>query len=268
MPKQLSEAEKKRILKENHHKKIDYALEKAFLKDFDVYNLVQDFFAEFLNLNYKFTHEELVKELDKLFLEDKLKIKIINFLEKLSFMEFNSDSEPTQDELKRLILEFKEIINQLIIFQEEIHKGLFGSIIYWFKQKFRTIKPRKEVKEIKIEIPNGIEIPKHIQNENKIPVPSQPVKQTIPPQKKQPEIKNQQPKQTAVSVIQSTQSGTTRPLYNVTFLINQINQHIAAKKIPQARIFYKHLIGIYTNASPENKKKLYPIIINLHSRIK
>lgn len=267
MPKQLSEAEKKRILRENHHKKIDYALAKAFLKDFDVYNLVQDFFAEFLNLNYKFTHEELVKELDKLFLEEKLKNKIINFLEKLSFIEFNSDSEPTQEELKKLVLEFKEIINQLIIFQEETHKGLFGSIIYWFKQKFRKVKPRKEVKEIKIEIPKGIEIPKTSIEEENIPIPKHAGKQQPVEQKPIAQTRIIQ-QQTSAGVIQTQQQVTTRPLYNVTYLIEQINQHIAAKKIPQARIFYKHLVGIYTNASPENKTKLYPIIIDLHSKLK
>jgi hypothetical protein len=270
MPKVLSDAEKKRILRENHHKKIDYALAKAFLKDFDVYNLVQDFFAEFLNLTYKFTHEELVKELDKLFLEDKLKTKIINFLEKLSFMEFNSDREPTQEELKKLVLEFKDIINQLIIFEEEVHKGFFGSIIYWLKQKFQHVKPHKEVKEIQIDIPKGMEKePKQPATQTTATVQaSYSAVQAAPAAQSSTIIQTQQQPGLVSQAQTATTSAQARPLYNVSYLITQINQLIAAKKIPQARIFYKHLVGIYNNANPENKRKLYPIIQDFHVRIR
>jgi hypothetical protein len=276
MSRELSDLEKKKILKENHHKKIDYALAKAFLNDFDVYNLVQDFFAEFLNLKYKFTHEELVKELDKLFLEDRLKSKIINFLEKLSFIEFNSDREPTQEELKTLILEFKEIINLLIIFEEESRKGLFKKIKVFFKnlsskKAEKTETPKQEVQN---EVPPPDIKARQLQQASVTPTAKPPVSQPMPQNPQQVQRQQTPPQQQVrpipaeiTSSIDQKDQLTTRPLYNVSYLIHQINLHIDARKIPQARVFYKHLLGIYRNATLENKRKLYPIVEDFHKKL-
>ena len=95
------------------HKQINYVASKAKINQQEVYTTVKSFFRELLELNYEFTHEELIEELHKIYLDKKTHDELVAFLEHLGKMEYTK-KEYSQEELESILEEMRHILNHLI----------------------------------------------------------------------------------------------------------------------------------------------------------
>ena len=238
MKKELSELEKKHLLKKHHHKKIDYALAKAFVNDSDVYKLVKDFFAEYLGLDYEFTHEELNTELNKRFIDEALKKEIGFFLAALSHMQFNTDTKPSQDQLRKMISQFKDVIEKLIVFEEQKKSSPFA----WLRNLFR-----RKVTEIKHE----------------------PIKEEVPTEE-EPERKKDAELEGALkeleSSLQPAKAETTAPATPVA-LMQEMDKLLASRNIPAAKESYKKLLQMYNKLPDAEKQKYFSQISKYYNKL-
>ena len=100
-------------LHERMHKKLSHASSRGHVNEKEIYALSKEFFGELLKLDYEFTHEELIDELKKTYLEKKDLDQTVAFIRKIGVMEFTSN-EYSQDELKTMLEELKTILNRLV----------------------------------------------------------------------------------------------------------------------------------------------------------
>jgi hypothetical protein len=140
------EGEKLSLHKQIHHK-ILHAKTRARITDRDVYLLSKDFFTQLLDLDYEFTHEELIDELKKTYMEKKDLKQAIAFITQMGKMEFTSN-EFSHEELKEMLNELHEILNHLVHDEEEI--GWFEKIKTKFHKKHEE--KAEKIEEIKEEI--------------------------------------------------------------------------------------------------------------------
>ncbi|MEM4637943.1 MAG: hypothetical protein QXK76_02900 [Candidatus Woesearchaeota archaeon] len=134
MEKEVSEVERRVALKRTYSDKIDFLLNQE-IDDKSFYNIIRRFFAEYLKLDYAFTYEELSQELNKVFIKQSLKSKIDSLLEELSYYEYVSGSELTQEQKKEILSDFKNIIKELITdYQSSTKKSFFEKLFGIKKQ--------------------------------------------------------------------------------------------------------------------------------------
>ncbi|GIU69571.1 MAG: hypothetical protein KatS3mg002_0807 [Candidatus Woesearchaeota archaeon] len=129
MEKEVSELERRSNIKKVYSEKISSIIDKE-ISDKELYSLIRKFFADFLKLEYEFTYEELSQELNKIFIKQALKKRIDKMLEDLSLLEYNSDHELSNEEKKRILNDFKDLISQLIIDLEKESKVSFFEKIF------------------------------------------------------------------------------------------------------------------------------------------
>lgn len=118
MEKEVSEAERRVKIKRIYSEKIALLI-KSDIDDKELYGIIRQFFADFLKLDYEFTYEELSQELNKIFIKQGLKKRIDKLLEDLSWFEYMPLNELTQEEKKKILNDFKDMISQLILDLEE-----------------------------------------------------------------------------------------------------------------------------------------------------
>jgi len=107
------QANSKKELSENTTKKIGYLISKSQVQEEELYQLVKDFFKDYLKLDYEFTHEELMEELKTVYLEKELLDELESFLKKIAKIEC-FDNNFSNAEMKSLIEKFEEISKQII----------------------------------------------------------------------------------------------------------------------------------------------------------
>ena len=138
---------KKKTRKELHtttHKKIQYISSKNRISQREVYKLITEFFEELLELHYEFSHEELIEELKKTFMEENQYEEIVLFLKKIGQIEFTK-KEFNQEELKEMLKEMHQILDKLI-HHEEREKTFWSKIhSYFFKEETPLERLDKEV---------------------------------------------------------------------------------------------------------------------------
>jgi hypothetical protein len=110
--------ERMRALHAQFLKKTQYHRQKAYLELKDIYWLVQEFFATFLDKNHHFTEEELIKELQEFKHEFiALPVEVIErwrtFFDALSKSQYGG-GEPSQDQLKKLLEEFMGRVEETV----------------------------------------------------------------------------------------------------------------------------------------------------------
>ena len=128
MEKEVSEAERRVSIKKNYSKKIELLLDKD-VDDRELYSVIRSFFSEFLKLDYAFTYEELSQELNKIFIKQALKSKIDRLLEDLTVLEYTSGFELSQSEKKKILSDFKDMVDELIIdFESKEELGFFEKL--------------------------------------------------------------------------------------------------------------------------------------------
>jgi hypothetical protein len=124
----------KLILKKAVEHKTKQVLEKAFISEKEVYDLIRGFFKKYVNIEYEFTADELMKELRKVYLSPALQEKIKKLLERVSEMEHVS-REFTRKELESILADFKSVVDEMIVvhyekkhFFHKIRDALHGSV--------------------------------------------------------------------------------------------------------------------------------------------
>ncbi|MFH1400461.1 MAG: hypothetical protein ABIH41_03000 [Nanoarchaeota archaeon] len=101
------------LLREVTLKRIQYTVSKAIVSEVEVYRIVKDFFREYLDINYEYTHEEIRGELDKVYLEAPLRAAIHELLAHISKFEY-SDVSVQDAELRRILRQFDGLVRRLI----------------------------------------------------------------------------------------------------------------------------------------------------------
>ncbi|MFH1173891.1 MAG: hypothetical protein V1725_02035 [archaeon] len=114
MQKQSSPEEKQAQLCQAYQKKLDYLLARRLVVEEETNQLFQDFFRDYLGLKYAFTHHELKKELDKLYLTQMAKQEISLFLEEFTFVRFSDEQKLTEGQLRQFLHRFGSILDLLV----------------------------------------------------------------------------------------------------------------------------------------------------------
>ena len=78
--KEVSEVERRLVVRQKYLDKISELAIKDIIEDDDFYALVRGFFTELLKLEYEFTYEEIILELNKIFMKPIVKSQIDSFL--------------------------------------------------------------------------------------------------------------------------------------------------------------------------------------------
>ncbi|HEY9705541.1 MAG TPA: hypothetical protein V6C58_24095, partial [Allocoleopsis sp.] len=120
MEREVSELDRKLILKRNYLDKIYYYLNKDPIGQDELYIFVRKFFGEYLKLDYEFTYEELSQELNKAFIKPKAKERIDNFLLRLSESEYLEESSLGTVEINYYLTELNDIIKEIIYEEHSI----------------------------------------------------------------------------------------------------------------------------------------------------
>jgi hypothetical protein len=111
--KETNDAETKRLLLDTIIKRIDYYCSKNTVTDVDLYYLVKDFFRVFLDLKYEFSLDELILELDRIYLDSDQRDKTFKFINNIKIVEYH-DSTFTEIQIRGYIMEFSEIAKLLL----------------------------------------------------------------------------------------------------------------------------------------------------------
>jgi hypothetical protein len=117
----------KLILKKAAYKKIEHILSKAFISEREVYDLIRSFFKKHLNIDYEFTHEELMNELKKIYLSPELQEKVKSLFQEISEIEHTSKAF-TREELEKILKDFREVVDSLIVSHYQQHSPFFRKL--------------------------------------------------------------------------------------------------------------------------------------------
>ncbi len=132
----------KLILKKAVHKRMKQILNKAFISEREVYDLVRSFFKKYLGIDYEFTREELMRELRRVYISPELQERVRHLFDNISEIEHTSKAFQ-REELEKIINEFESIINDLIVSHYEKEKSflkkLRDSIHKIFSRKHKTL---------------------------------------------------------------------------------------------------------------------------------
>ncbi|MGV8171436.1 MAG: hypothetical protein ACP5OA_01955 [Candidatus Woesearchaeota archaeon] len=123
MEREVSEVDRKLLLKKDYLDKINYHLTTNPISQAELYPLVRHFFREFLKLDYEFTYEELSSELNKAFIRSKVKEHIDDFLIRLSESEFLEEGELGSKEINLFLSELADIIMNMISEEQAAARG-------------------------------------------------------------------------------------------------------------------------------------------------
>ena len=132
-----SSTKNKLILKKAVTKKIKQINSKAFISDREVYELIRSFFKKHLDVDYEFTHQELMKELRRIYLTPELQQKVDALFKKISEVE-HSDKTFTREELEQLLKEFNNVVDQLIVSHYQKEKSFGKKFKDWVHKIFST----------------------------------------------------------------------------------------------------------------------------------
>ncbi len=93
--------------------KIEATHQQGFYEDSDFYNLVKNFFKQYLNLNYEFTVSELRIELKKIYLTETARQQLDAILDHIAAVEYLSDKSHPH-ETRRQLEVFQHIVENLL----------------------------------------------------------------------------------------------------------------------------------------------------------
>jgi len=114
MEREVSEVDRKLLLKKNYLDKIHYYTARNPIDQDELYIFIRKFFSEYLKLDYEFTYEELSQELNKVFIKPKVKEHIDGFLIRLSESEYLEEASLGTVEINEYLKELDDIIRNVI----------------------------------------------------------------------------------------------------------------------------------------------------------
>lgn len=139
MEKEVSEAERRLVIKRTYSEKINLLI-KQDISEKELYSIIRHFFSDFLKLEYEFTYEELSQELNKVFIKQALKQRIDKMLDELSWFEYMPDHDLSLVEKKKLLNDFNEMVDQLILdFEEKPGKSSFFDKLFGKKKEDKSV---------------------------------------------------------------------------------------------------------------------------------
>ncbi|MGV8162159.1 MAG: hypothetical protein ACP5N2_02365 [Candidatus Nanoarchaeia archaeon] len=146
----------KKVLLEAIIKKIDYYSSKNAVSDVDLYYLIKEFFAEFLDMNYEFSLDELIFELDKIYINNSLRNETAEFIEKVKIIEY-ADKSFSPEYVRELVRELSLIVRKLAAVTKTDKKGFWSNFggLFAKKKEEDTPIPRK-TEESKTEIKSSV----------------------------------------------------------------------------------------------------------------
>lgn len=101
-------------LKTVTEEQVQFLSTKATLSETDIYISVKDFFKQLFDLQYEFSHEELIEEIDKTYIEEATKNTILDFVRMIGRIEYDSEVKYSEAELKGMLTAFNDVVEQLI----------------------------------------------------------------------------------------------------------------------------------------------------------
>jgi hypothetical protein len=104
-------------------KKINYHLSRNASNEKDIYEVYKYFFSNYYDLKYEFSTNELAEELDKLYIEAKVKQYYLYIASRISLIEYK-DNSLTEKEIKEIFEVMKQVIEYLIK-TDKTHKKTF-----------------------------------------------------------------------------------------------------------------------------------------------
>lgn len=124
MPAAATRGEEQRVdhekLLTNTLQKIIYLSSKGNINEKEVYHTVKTFFKELLVIDYEFTHDELIDELHKTYLDKESLDQVTKFVDSIGRMEY-SHKAFSQEELLVLLEEMRKIVRKLIHHHKKKH---------------------------------------------------------------------------------------------------------------------------------------------------
>ena len=131
MVEEVKKARDLKTFKAKTVQQIKYLYEKVTLTSEEVYIVTKDFFKSLLEIDYEFSHEELLDELGKTYVDADLKEEIDRYVNTIGRIEYNSAIEFSNEELKTFLGELSEIVDKLII--EETKQNSKGFSLFSHK---------------------------------------------------------------------------------------------------------------------------------------
>lgn len=114
------------LLRDETEEEIKYIQKKLQIEDKEVYLLSKQFFKKLLELDYETTYEELLDEIDKIYLDKELRKEIQAFIINIGQIEY-SRKEFSQEELRILLDELRRISKKLIHIHRQ--KSFFARLL-------------------------------------------------------------------------------------------------------------------------------------------
>ena len=259
---------KKKTRKELHtttHKKIQYISSKNRISQREVYKLITEFFEELLELHYEFSHEELIEELKKTFMEENQYEEIVLFLKKIGQIEFTK-KEFNQEELKEMLKEMHQILDKLIHHEER--KKTFWSKIhsYFFKEETPLERLDKEVIQDEKILEEKIIKQEVKKNKN---TPKKTIKKII----KQEVKKNKNTPKKTIKKIKNKSENEEKLLGKEEYekelmsALQQIQTDLENKNQEKAEEHYEKALTHYEKLHKYQQKKYFPVLNELYNLI-
>ncbi|MCA9478128.1 MAG: hypothetical protein KC535_03210 [Nanoarchaeota archaeon] len=133
MDEEVKKTRDLRGLKLKTDQQIRYLNDKATLTEEEIYTVTKDFFSSLLDLDYQFSHEELLDELGKTYIDAQLKKQIEEFIHNIGRIEYNSAISFEQDQLRQFLGTVQEVSDKLIA--EETKQNSKGFSLFSKKQE-------------------------------------------------------------------------------------------------------------------------------------
>ncbi len=121
------------LLKERVKNKIDFLREKQQIQPIEVYNLIRVFFKKYFGNEYEYTRDELLKELDSIYLEQEEKERFKDVIRRLGTVEF-ADPGFSQEELHEILDEFDRAVD-VFVETDTKHLGFWEWVVKKFQAK-------------------------------------------------------------------------------------------------------------------------------------
>lgn len=114
MEKEVSEAARRLALQKAMIARIDILLSEENPDAQELLRIIKEFFTPFLKLDYEFTYEELLLELDKIFITDAARAQITILLETITELTYLRGEEFSEAQIKTFLKQLRAIILTLI----------------------------------------------------------------------------------------------------------------------------------------------------------
>ncbi len=281
MEREVSEVDRKLLLKKNYLDKIRYYLTRNPINQDELYFLVRKFFTEYLKLDYEFTYEELSQELNKVFIKPKVKEHIDIFLIRLSESEYLEETVLGTADINGYLRELDDIIRNVIFDDQPVVEDSPTLI-----QKVLKRKPTEQDKQMDLSAASAMidEINYHITNGNIDTAKSSYVelsrlydklgkddKRKIHDnmnevyERLQTLIKN--PKAVTPTIKQSANAFVSDPIKAVMNFAEETSFYINASNIDSAKKSYAATLQVYESLNSEDKRSVHSYVNDLYNQL-